>query len=378
MSRILIVSDAWHPQTNGVVRTLEHTSAELAKMGHTVEMVGPDIDGSLTFPLPTYPEIKLEMFAYGRIRKIYRAFNPDYIHIATEGPLGWAARRVCLMQDRPFSTAYHTAFPEYVAKRSPRGIRRLMKRLTYMLMRRFHAPSGALMVATPSITRELSTRRFHRIRPWSRGVDTTVFKPYGKDVPAYRDLPRPIAVYVGRVAVEKNLDDLLSLDMPGSKVIIGDGPDFDMLKAKYPKAHFLGKKTGEDLARHYAGADVFVFPSRTDTFGLVLLEGMACGLPVAAYPAPGPRDIFADAEEVKSFARLDEDLGRAVRDVLAAPPDPEAARAFASRYSWASCTGQFLQNLQAETQFGKRRTRRIRRAIDFLQSLRRRFFGAPL
>jgi glycosyltransferase involved in cell wall biosynthesis len=375
MSRILVVTDAWEPQTNGVVRTLQYTNQELEKMGHDVRVIAPEVGRRLTFPLPTYPEIQLDCFSYGRIRQAMKDFRPDYVHIATEGPLGWAARRVCLLQSRPFSTAYHTSFPDYVAKRASRGLRRLLRKLTYIMLRRFHAPSGALMVATPSIARELTRRNFRRVLPWSRGVDTELFRLHGKTLSAYRDLPRPISLYVGRVAVEKNLDEFLRQDIPGSKVIIGDGPDLELLRRRYPAAHFLGKKTGIDLALHYAAADLFVFPSKTDTFGLVLLEALACGLPVAACPAPGPKDIFTDLTATESFVALDDDIGRAMRSLLARPAtDPNRPRAFAMGYSWARCTEQFMHHLQAETDFGKRRTRRIARLIDWAQTLRRKLF----
>jgi len=340
-------------------------------MGHVVEIVSPDPDRRLTVPLPTYPEIKLDFFSHNRIRHIYRALKPDYVHIATEGPLGWAARWVCLAEGKPFSTAFHTQFPEYVAKRFPPLLRQAMKSLTWAWARQFHAPSGAIMVPTPSIAKQLRRKKFHHIQLWSRGVDTNIFKPYGKNLSAYENFVRPISLYVGRVAVEKNLPDFLGLSIPGTKVVIGDGPDMAALREKFPQVHFLGKKTGEDLAHHYAAADLFVFPSHTDTFGLVILEALACGLPVAAYPAPGPKDIFIQRDAVSAFARVDEDLEKAALALLATPVDAEGPRAFAAHYSWEACTQQFFKHLQAETVFGKRRTRRFARALDIIQGIPR-------
>lgn len=356
--KVFIVSDAWHPQVNGVVRTLEATSRELGRMGHEVRIVGPAGERWSTFAAPTYPDIKLEFFARPRLRREMEEFAPDFIHIATEGPLGWAARNLCLQLRKPFTTSYHTRFPEYLAARSPRLLARGVRVLTYAVLRRFHAPAGAIMVATPSIEGELKRRRFRRIARWSRGVDTGLFQPREKELNGYAALPRPLLLYVGRVAVEKNLRAFLDLDTPGSKIIVGDGPDLPMLREEYKDAHFLGPLHGEALAAHYAAADLFVFPSRTDTFGLVLLEACAAGLRVASYPAPGPADIFS-AEGADIVAALDHDLGKAVERALALPADPELPRKFVEAYSWESCTRQFFHNLQAPTPKALRRITRI-------------------
>jgi len=329
--KILIVSDAWVPQVNGVVRTLQTTRRELERLGHVVEVIGPD--RFLTVPLPTYAEIRIAVSPAPTLRRLIDAFGPDAIHIATEGPLGLAARAYCLRRDMPFTTAYHTRFPEYVRDRAP-----IPLALTYAMVRRFHAPARSVMVATPSIARDLTARGFRNIRFWGRGVDTELFRPRDK---GWLDLPRPIFLYVGRVAVEKNVEAFLALDLPGTKLVVGDGPQRAELTAKYPDAVFVGAKQGEELARYYAAADVFVFPSRTDTFGLVLLEAMASGLPVAAFPVPGPLDVVGDS----GAGVLDEDLGRAARKALATV-DPSHCRAHALTFSWAASARQFLSNLQ--------------------------------
>ena len=344
--KILFVSDAWLPQINGVVRTLEATVQELQRLQHETLVVGPDETRFLTFALPIYPEIKLEFFAGRRLARVLDAFQPDAIHIATEGPLGWAARKICLRRNLPFTTAYHTRFPEYVAARAPGALAAVLRAATYSVLRRFHAPACAVLVATDSIERELQRQRFRRLARWSRGVDSALFRPYGKTLPAYADLPRPILLYVGRIAAEKNLPGFLDLTTKGAKVVIGDGPDLAFLKAAYPKAHFLGAMTGETLARHYAAADLFVFPSKTDTFGLVLLEACAAGLRIAAMPAPGPSDIFGNGD-VADFSVMDDDLALCVAKALQLPDAPEKPRAFALRFSWEACTRQFLEHAQA-------------------------------
>ena len=337
------MSDTWRPQINGVVRTLEMTTEELARMGHQTLIIGPDARRRTTVSVPFYPEIKLEFFASRRLTRIFREFEPEYVHLTTEGPLGWAARRICLKRKLGFSTAYHTRFPEYLAQRTPRVAARFVRRATFAVLRRFHAPSKAIMVATASIERELLAQAFSRIHRWSRGVDLSMFRPYGENMPAFAHLPRPILLYVGRLAVEKNLRAFLSLDTPGSKVVIGDGPDSDALKYEYPDAHFLGVRQGVKLARCYAAADLFVFPSASDTFGLVLLEASASGLRTAALPAPGPMDIFGGEGD---FTALDSDLGRAVAQALTLKVDREAPRAFAGRFTWSACTEQFCAILR--------------------------------
>ncbi len=348
--KILIVSDAWRPQINGVVRTLEMTAEELARMGHEALVVGPDARRRTTLSVPFYREIKLEFFARRRLKRIFREFQPEYVHITTEGPLGWAARRICIRNALGFTTAYHTRFPEYLAARSPRLAAGVVRKATYAVLRRFHAPSKAVMVATASMERELENRDFSRVVRWTRGVDLTLFRPYGKDLPAFEGLPRPILLYVGRLAVEKNLRAFLSLRTPGSKVVIGDGPEFAALAGDFPEARFLGAKCGEDLARHYAAADVFVFPSASDTFGLVLLEACASGLRIAALPAPGPLDIFGGDGD---FTALDPDLGSAISRALSLPDDGETPRAFARQYTWTACTEQFCSILRASPANGR-------------------------
>lgn len=330
---ILIITDAWTPQVNGVVRTISTVRGELEAMGHTVEVIGPD--RFRTVPMPTYPEIRLALGAGRRLRAMIEAMRPDCIHIATEGPLGFAARRWCLKRGIPFTTAYHTRFPEYVRDRVPVPLA-----LSYAVVRRFHKPASAVMVATPSIEQDLLARGFTNIRRWTRGVDTDLFRPRDK---GFLDLPRPISLYVGRVAVEKNLEDFLKLDLPGTKVVVGDGPARAELQAKYPEVHWAGARHGEDLARHYAAADVFVFPSRTDTFGLVLLEALASGVPVAAYPVPGPLDVV----DGSGAGCLSEDLAEAVETALTIPP--ERCRDYALGFSWRRSAEQFLANLRPFT-----------------------------
>lgn len=327
--RLALITDAWPPQVNGVVRTLQRTRHELEQLGHRVEVISPDL--FRTIPCPTYPEIRLALFPGPSMRRRLETFEPEAIHIATEGPLGRAARAWCLKRRMPFTTAYHTRFPEYVAARFAVPLD-----WTYGMMRRFHAPAARVMVATPSIAADLIARGFRNIGRWSRGVDLELFRP---DAPAALDLPRPIHVYVGRVAVEKNIGAFLALDLPGSKVVIGDGPQRAALQARHPDAHFLGAKFGADLARHVAAGDVFVFPSLTDTFGLVLLEALACGLPVAAFPVEGPKDVIRDGE----VGALDWDLKRAITRALGL--SRAACRAYAGQFTWEAATRQFLANL---------------------------------
>ncbi len=328
--RILFVTDAWFPQVNGVVRTLSTTGRELEKLGHTVSFIGPD--QFRTLPLVGYPEIRVAVAPRRRVARLISEFRPQAIHIATEGPLGWAARAVCRGQGLAFTTSYHTAFPEYLAKRLPVPLA-----LTYAVLRRFHGASAAVMVATPSITGELTRRRFRNLRRWTRGVDTELFRPRSK---AFLDAPRPISMYVGRVAVEKNVEAFLSLDLPGTKFVVGGGPQLPALKRRYPEVRFAGPRHGDELAAYFAAADVFVFPSRTDTFGLVMLEALASGVPVAAFPVSGPLDVVGDTD----VAVLDEDLGMAVRQALTI--DPGRCREYALAHSWQAAAQQFLSNVQ--------------------------------
>jgi len=327
--RIVIVSDAWFPQVNGVVRTLSTVRDTLLAQGHAVEVISPD--RFRTVPCPTYPEIRLAVWPWGGVRRTIEAFGPDAIHIATEGPLGLAARRYCVRRGLPFTTAFHTKFPEYVQARF-----RVPASWGYAAMRRFHRRSSGVMVATASLRRALEARGFANLKTWTRGVDTELFRPRPKDALGLR---RPIWMFVGRVAVEKNIEAFLALDLPGTKVVVGDGPMRETLIRRYPDTYFAGAKFGEELAAHVAAADVFVFPSRTDTFGLVLLEALASGVPVAAYPVTGPLDVIGGT----GVGVLDEDLGRAARAALEIPP--ERCRQFALGYSWAACARMFLDNL---------------------------------
>jgi glycosyltransferase involved in cell wall biosynthesis len=328
--KIAIISDAWLPQINGVVRTLMRTVAELESLGHEMHIVSPDLFFNL--PCPTYSEIRLAVLPARRLAALLDGFQPCAIHIATEGPLGYAARRYCRSRGLPFTTAFHTRFPEYVKARTglPLG-------LGYWVLRRFHAPSSSVMVATPSLERDLAARGFRNLKRWTRGVDTAMFHPRQK---SFLDLPRPIHLYVGRVAVEKNVEAFLKLDLPGSKLVVGGGPQLTELSRRYPQVRFAGPREGEELACYYAAADVFVFPSRTDTFGLVLLEALASGLPVAAFPVPGPLDVVNGA----AVGFLDEDLGRAARQALALSPD--RCRDYALTFSWRRSAEQFLANLK--------------------------------
>jgi glycosyltransferase involved in cell wall biosynthesis len=328
--RIMIISDAWLPQVNGVVRTLMRTVEELKGLGHEPHVISPDLFRSL--PCPTYSEIRLALLPRRRLARLIDSFQPCAIHIATEGPLGLAARRYCIARGLPFTTAFHTRFPEYIKARIGMPLR-----LGYAALRKFHAPAAGVMVATATLEEELAERGFRNLRRWSRGVDTEMFRPRDK---SFLDLPRPIHLYVGRVAVEKNIESFLKLDLPGSKLVVGGGPQQGELARRYPKVRFAGPRLGEDLARHYSASDVFVFPSRTDTFGLVLLEALASGLPVAAYPVPGPLDVVNGS----AVGCLDEDLAGAARRALAIPP--ELCRAYALQFSWRRCAEQFFGNLQ--------------------------------
>lgn len=333
---IALVSDAWYPQINGVVRTLARVKDELEAIGHKVTVVSPDLFRS--FPCPTYPEIRLALTSARALERFVDVNGIEAIHIATEGPLGWAARRLCVSHGWPFTTSFHTRFPEYIHARA--GI---PPAWLYAMMRRFHAPASGVLVATDSLYRELEGRGFRNLRRWSRGVDTALFRPYPRSPgaePPYA-VDGPIFLYVGRVAVEKNIEAFLKLELPGSKVVVGDGPQLARLRGRYPEVLFTGAKTGEDLARHYAAADVFVFPSRTDTFGLVLLEALAAGVPVAAFPVPGPLDVI-DGSPV---GVLDDDLSAAAVRALEIPR--ESCRNYALRFSWRACAEQFLSHLAA-------------------------------
>jgi glycosyltransferase involved in cell wall biosynthesis len=329
--RILIVSDAWAPQVNGVVRTLTTVAEELRRMGHVVEVIGPD--RFRTMRCPTYPEIPLSLLPRRRLVRMIEAFDPDALHIATEGPLGLAARSWARRTGFAFTTAFHTRFAEYVQARTGIPVRPI-----YAWMRRFHGAGQGIMVATPSLRDELAARGFRNIRAWSRGVDLELFKPFPRED---WGLPRPIFLHVGRVAVEKNIGAFLELDLPGSKVVVGGGPQLAALRRTYPNVLFTGPRYGEALARAYAGGDVFVFPSLTDTFGLVILEALACGTPVAAFPVTGPKDVLADA--AGKIGAVNVDLRVAALEALTA--DRAACRVHAERYSWRACAETFLSHL---------------------------------
>lgn len=329
--RIAIVTDAWFPQVNGVVRTLDTVRRELESEGHVVEVIGPD--RFRTIPCPTYPEIRLALFPTKRLADLLDAFLPDALHLPTEGPLGMAGKKLAKKRRWPFTTSFHTKFPEYLHART--GIPAAW---SYAFLRRFHNAADRVMVATPSLEAELSQRGFRNIVRFSRGADLELFRPRE---PLPLDLPKPVFAYVGRVAVEKNIGAFLALDLPGSKLVVGDGPQREELQKHYPNAHFIGAKHGEELARAYSAADVFVFPSRTDTFGLVVLEALACGVPVAAYPVTGPRDILSEADQ--PVGALSEDLREAA--LAALKVDRAACRDHALRYSWPAAARQFLDAL---------------------------------
>ncbi|MGD8619073.1 MAG: glycosyltransferase family 1 protein [Gammaproteobacteria bacterium] len=326
---IAIVTDAWAPQVNGVVKTLDATRETLARLGHEIRVLNPA--EHRTIPCPSYPEIRLALLPRGKVWRQLEKLQPDHIHIATEGPLGLAARRYCLANRLAFTTSYHTQFPEYLRKRLP-----IPLAVSYALMRRFHGAATHVMVATESQQSLLEARGFGNIVRWSRGVDTEVFSP---DNPFDLKLPRPVFAYAGRVAVEKNIEAFLDLELPGSKCVIGDGPALKQLRQKYPDVLFAGYRFGRELASYMAGADVFVFPSRTDTFGLVMIEAMACGLPVAAFPVQGPLDIVQPGET----GILSEDLRAAALQAL--DLDRGRCREAARNYSWEAASRQFLDNL---------------------------------
>jgi glycosyltransferase involved in cell wall biosynthesis len=325
--RIALVTDAWAPQVSGVVTTMANTARLLGEFGHEVRLVTPE--GFRTLPCPGYAEIRLALKPKARVFRILETCRPDAIHIATEGPLGHAARRWCLRNRFPFATSYHTQFPEYIRLRAPIPVR-----ATYAYLRRFHGPAHATLVRTKTQKGLLKARGFEHLKVWPGAVDTQVFRPRGKEALC---LPRPIAMYMGRVAVEKGIDAFLDLELAGSKVVIGGGPDLDKLRQRFPAAHFLGPKFGEELAALLSAADVFVFPSRTDTLGLVMLEAMACGIPVAAFPVPGPLDVIREG----STGALDEDLAAAVYRALRL--DSEACIEFAQHHSWQRSSERFLE-----------------------------------
>jgi len=332
--RIALVTDAWAPQVNGVVRTLSSVTQVLRGWGHEITIISPDQYASV--PCPSYPEIRLALTRPGAVGSRLTALAPDAVHIATEGPLGVAARRHCIWHRMPFTTAYHTQFPDYVAERIG-----LPASLFWPYIRWFHKPSAGIMVSTESVREQLRGQGLTQVRHWSRGVDLANFTPYATPPVLYGTLPRPIQLYVGRVAIEKNIEAFLRSNHPGSKVVVGDGPARAELEAKFPEAHFLGKQVGRELAGCYAGADVFVFPSKTDTFGLVMIEALACGTPVAGYPVTGPVDILTE-----ETGAIDEDLDAAIAAALTR--DSAACRQHGQTFTWEASAQQFLEALVPE------------------------------
>ena len=340
--KVLVATDAWHPQVNGVVHTLGHVAREGRALGAELEFLSPD--QFWTLPMPSYPEIRLALVGQRDVERLLDAIRPDAVHIATEGPIGHATRRACLRRGSPFTTSFHTRFPDYLAERLPVP-ERWTSELTWGWLRRFHAPGATAMAATPTLACELATRGFRNVRLWPRGVDAQLFRPRaGVDL----KLPRPIFLTVSRLAVEKNIEAFLDLDLPGTKVVVGDGPSRGSLERRFPETVFVGARRGEALANIYSAADVFVFPSRTDTFGLVLLEALASGLPVAAFPAAAPRDVTGGAP----VGCLDEDLRRACLEAL--DLKRQDCRDFALGMTWAESARIFLEHVDA-ARVGKRR-----------------------
>jgi glycosyltransferase involved in cell wall biosynthesis len=327
--KFALVSDAWKPQVNGVARTLAVLEKGLIATGHRVVALTPDL--FRTLPCPNEPEVRLAIRARRRLARLLEVLAPDAIHIATEGPLGLVARRYCINRNLCFTTAYHTKYPEYLQARF-----HVPAAWTYAALRRFHQPSSAVMAATETVRRELAARNFGRVVLWTHGVDVTLFRT---GCPPALDLPRPVFLYVGRVAAEKSLPNFLELDLPGSKLVVGDGHLLPEMRRRYPTVHFAGRQEGEALVRHYASADVFVLPSRTETFGLVLLEALACGLPVAGLPVAGPRDIIGSS----GAGALDWDLRAAALTALQIPR--EICRAHALRFDWQISIEQFLSHV---------------------------------
>jgi glycosyltransferase involved in cell wall biosynthesis len=329
--RIVIVTDAWEPQVNGVVRTLRSVRAELEDMGYHVALIAPD--RFLSLPCPTYPEIRLALTGSETVGRLIEAERPDVLHIATEGPLGLAARRWCLRHGHAFTTAYHTQFPDYIESRS--GI---PARWTWHFIRWFHGPSSAVLTSTPTIRAALRANGIMQVRHWGRGVDLSSFNPSHPQPEAFAGLPRPIQLYVGRVAVEKNIDAFLDAGHPGTRVVVGDGPALEGLRRRHPDVLFLGALSGDALAAAYAHADVFVFPSRTDTFGLVMIEALACGAPIAAYPVPGPIDVLTP-----DTGCMNEDLKSAIAGALSLNRDRCAN--YGQSFTWRASALQFLDGL---------------------------------
>lgn len=343
--RIAIATDAWYPQVNGVVRTLAATVAELDRRGYEVELVTPQ--RFLTVPMPGYSSIRLALAPRYNVRKMLGAFKPDVVHISTEGPIGWSARAWCKVHGVPFTTAFHTRFPEYASVRTGISAERF-----WPIMRRFHQPSRAVMVATASLEHELAERGIGQAVRWGRGIDRWLFRPDGEAHPDLANLPGPIMLNVGRVALEKNLEAFLDANVLGTKVVVGDGPALDAMRLRYPDVVFTGALAGEELASAYRAADCFVFPSLTDTFGLVIIEALACGLPVAAYPVAGPRDILGEAgrgcdgDMPATIGVLDHNLELAIAKALRL--DRAAAAVYGARFTWQKATDQFIDAISRQ------------------------------
>jgi glycosyltransferase involved in cell wall biosynthesis len=327
--RIALISDAWHPQINGVVTTLTNTVATLKMLGHDVELLTPD--RFKTYPWPGYPDVRMAFLCGPKLRPLIKDFKPDALHLVTEGSIGFAARRYCREYDLHYTSSYLSQFPEYFKLRIGFPVQ-----ISTAYLRWFHSESDRIMVATPSVEMELRQNGYQRLVRWSRGVDTNLFRPGDKD---FLQDPRPIFMFTGRVAVEKNIEAFLNLDLPGTKYVVGDGTHREFLQKKYPEVRFTGYQQGENLARFLAAADVLVFPSLTDTFGVVLLEALACGVPVAAFPVQGPKDVITDSQ----IGILDTDLHSAAMQALSLKSD--RCREFAMSYTWKKCTQQFVDNL---------------------------------
>lgn len=349
--RIAIATDAWRPQINGVVRTLEMTVKLLRERGHEVIVISPD--QFRTVPCPGYGEIRLAVAPRFGMRKTLGEFRPDIVHISTEGPIGWSTRRWCMTNDVPFTTAFHTRFPDYASVRTG-----LSPDFFWPVMRRFHAPSQAVLSATPRLSEELASRGIIHTRPWTRGIDTGIFRTGLAPHPALANLPRPILLSVGRVAIEKNLESFLNEEVAGTKVVVGDGPALDELKRRYPDAVFTGSLTGGELAQAYAAADVFVFPSKTDTFGLVMIEALACSVPVAGYPVPGPLDVIGadgrgpQGELARPVGAVDDSLSHAVTKALLC--DRGDAARYGVQFTWDNTVDQFLNALDGAREVARK------------------------
>lgn len=338
--KILIISDAWKPQVNGVVRTYEYLKDTLMAAGHDVKVIGPR-DFSDHFSMPGYKEIELAPLCKKHLTKMIQAYDADTIHIATEGPIGWAARRYCIKHKVKFTSSYHTQFPEYAAKRVGNHfpfLQSITHQICVGLIKTFHAPSTALLVTTKSMADELQKWGIKTpIQNFTRGIDTDLFHPGEKTL--FQDLPQPVALYVGRLAIEKSVEDFLKMEWSGSKIVVGHGPDSDMLRKKYPDVIFVGKKTGKELAEHYRSTDVFMFPSRTDTFGIVLIEALACGLPIAAHDVIGPRDVVTNP----TLGALHEDLSIAAHTALNQDGTAQGRyQHVIQNYSWEKAMEQFI------------------------------------